>query len=100
MVTSAISMAYLGSYPGRSHHGCKWCWNLKELTKKVPFFRDALYLKDVHEAERSQIPEHVFHEDIGKLKAVKGENPWRVVFLELLKCNQSFSGRFVLASAF
>ena len=41
-------------------------WN-----KKVPFIRDALYLKDVHEAERSQNPEHVFHENMGKLKAVK-----------------------------
>ena len=39
------------------------------------FFRDALYLKDVYEAERSQNPEHVFHDNMGKLKAVKGENP-------------------------
>ena len=46
-----------------------------ELTEIPLFFRDALYLKDVHEAERSQNPEHVFHDNMGKLKAVKGENP-------------------------
>ena len=55
---------------------------LKGIDRNTSFFRDALYLKDVYEAERSQNPEHVFHENMGKLKAVKGENPWRVVVLK------------------
>ena len=41
-----------------------------------------LYSKDVHEVKRSQNPVHIFHEDMGKLKAVKGENPWCVVILK------------------
>ena len=43
----------------------------KGINRKSTFFRDALFLKDTHEAERSQNPEHVFHENMGKLKAVK-----------------------------
>ena len=43
----------------------------KGINRKGTFFRDALFLKDTHEAERSQNPEHVFHENMEKLRAVK-----------------------------